>query len=295
MEEIKRIDKTNETLVIIVTYNRKNALERCILSLRKQSIHVFDILIVNNGSTDGTKEYLEGENDLIVIHQENLGGAGGFYAGMKYMMEHGYEWLWMMDDDGIAAPDQLECLMSQASKGEHPVLNALVLNKDSKEELSFHAPVRLRKELIGQDITDAFVHPFNGTLIHRSVIEKVGMIKKEMFIWGDEMEYMERLRVNGYQPITVVDAIHYHPKEKGKTMRVFPFCDKYQVMDKPAKLSKYYYRNIGYMHRVYGRHWYTGTPFVCQNLIAQLIRGRFGEATKVMKYYMKGRKNDFSD
>ena len=121
------------------------------------------------------------------------------------------------------------------------------------------------------------------------------MIKKEMFIWGDEMEYMERLRVNGYKPATVVKAIHYHPKEKGKKMRVIPFVDKYKIMDKPAKFSKYYYRNSGYMHREYGRHWYTGIPFVCNNLIAQLIRGRFGEATKFLKYYLKGRRNDFTD
>ena len=90
-------------------------------------------------------------------------------------------------------------------------------------------------------------------------------------------------------------AIHYHPKEKGKKMRVIPFIDKYQIMDKPAKFSKYYYRNTGFMHREYGHHWYTGTPFVCNNLIAQLIRGRFGEASKFIKYYLKGRRNDFTD
>ena len=87
-------------LAIIVTYNRKEDLENCISSLQEQSVHDFDILVVNNGSSDGTKEYLDNKNGIIVIHQENLGGAGGFHAGMKYMMEHDYEWLWMMDDDG---------------------------------------------------------------------------------------------------------------------------------------------------------------------------------------------------
>jgi rhamnopyranosyl-N-acetylglucosaminyl-diphospho-decaprenol beta-1,3/1,4-galactofuranosyltransferase len=251
--------------------------------------------VVNNGSSDGTKEFLDNEDGLLTIHQANLGGAGGFYAGMKYMMDNGYDWLWMMDDDGIAEAHQLEELMKYASERDYPVVNALVLNRDRKDELSFHAPVRFQKELDGQELTNAFVHPFNGTLIHRSVIEKVGMIKKEMFIWGDEMEYMERLRVNGYKPATIVKAIHYHPKEKGKKMRVIPFIDKYQIMDKPAKFSKYYYRNTGFMHREYGHHWYTGTPFVCNNLIAQLIRGRFGEASKFIKYYLKGRRNDFTD
>lgn len=284
----------NKILALIVTFNRLNDLYVCVNSLRHQTYHFFDILIVNNGSTDGTKEYLDNENGLIVINQENLGGAGGFYAGMKYMMEHGYEWLWMMDDDGIAAPDQLEKLLTYASAEKYPVLNALVLNKENHEELSFHAPIKRRYEIGDEELINTFVHPFNGTLINKSIIEKVGMIKKEMFIWGDEMEYMERLRVNGYKPATVVNAIHYHPKEKGKKMRVLPFYNKLQVMDKPAKLSKYFYRNAGYMHRTYGRHWYTGTPFICQNLIAQLVRGRFGEAVKLIKYYYKGRMADFS-
>ncbi len=281
-------------LAVIVTYNRRNDLRHCISSLRKQTFRGFDILVVNNGSTDGTKEYIDNEQGLIVIHQENLGGAGGFHVGEKYAYDNGYEWVWLMDDDGIADSKQLETLMKYASEDQRPVLNALVLNKDKPDELSFYAPVKRADELKEKELAFEFVHPFNGTLIHRSVIEKVGFIKKEMFIWGDEMEYMERLRVNGYTPITVVGAIHYHPKEKGKMMKVFPFCDKYQVMNKTAKLSKYYYRNMGYLHQTYGQHWYTGTTFVCQNLIAQLIRGRLREATKMLKYYLKGRRNDFS-
>lgn len=282
-------------LAVIVTYNRRDDLQCCIASLRKQTLLGFDILVVNNGSTDGTKEYLDNEQGLIVVHQENLGGAGGFYTGEKYAYDNGYEWVWLMDDDGIADSKQLETLMKYALEKKYPVLNAIVLNKERPEELAFFAPIKNIEELKGQQLTTSFVHPFNGTLFHRSVMEKVGLIKKEMFIWGDEMEYMERLRVNDYQPVTVVGAIHLHPKEKGKKMRVFPFWGKYEVMDKPAKFSKYYYRNIGYMHRAYGRHWFTGTPFLCQNLVAQLIRGKFGEAAKVLKYYLKGRRNDFTN
>lgn len=282
-------------LSLVVTYNRLNDLKVCVDAIRNQSYKGFDTLIVNNGSTDGTKEWLENQTDLNTIHQTNQGGAGGFYVGMKYMYEHDYEWLWMMDDDGIAENNQLKALMEYASQEKFPVVNALVLNKDDNEELSFNAPIHHKDELKGKYITDGFVHPFNGTLIHRSVIENVGMIKREMFIWGDEMEYMERLRVNGYKPVTVVEAIHYHPKEKGKKMRIFPLWGRYQFMDKPTKLSKHYYRNIGYLHRVYGRHWYTGIPFVIQYLTAQLVRGRFGEALKVVRYYIKGRRNDFSN
>ena len=73
---------------VVVTYNRLGCLKQCLNALRNQSCQQFDIIVVNNGSTDGTKEFLDSQKDIIVIHQQNLGGAGGFYAGMKYMMEH---------------------------------------------------------------------------------------------------------------------------------------------------------------------------------------------------------------
>lgn len=69
----------------------------------------------------------------------------------------------------------------------------------------------------------------------RSVIEKIGMIKKEMFIWGDEKEYMARAIHNGIGLYTVSAAIHYHPKEKGRKGNIIPFISKYQILVKPEK------------------------------------------------------------
>ena len=85
----------------------------------------------------------------------------------------------------------------------------------------------------------------------RSVIEKIGMIKKEMFIWGDEKEYMARAIHNGIGLYTVSAAIHYHPKEKGRKGNIIPFISKYQILVKPEKMSHYYYRNEGFVYNTY--------------------------------------------
>jgi rhamnopyranosyl-N-acetylglucosaminyl-diphospho-decaprenol beta-1,3/1,4-galactofuranosyltransferase len=251
--------------------------------------------VINNGSTDGTKEFLDRQEDILAIHQENLGGAGGFYAGMKYMYEHGYEWLWMMDDDGIPEKNQLQKLLETASKG-YDVLNALVLDKDNHHNLSFITNPRFRTidDLPKSDVTSEFYHPFNGTFLNRRVIEKCGLIKKEMFIWGDEAEYMRRMQKNGFVLNTALSAIHYHPKEKGKTINVFPFLKKYQILDKPAKLSKYYYRNKGYTLCTY-LHWYNALKYLLLTTIALLRKGRIGEIKKLYYYFYKGAKNDFTN
>lgn len=281
----------NKVLSVIVTFNRLACLSECIVSLAKQTNQCFDILVVNNGSTDGTKEFLESRTDIITIHQENLGGAGGFYAGMKYMYEHGYDWLWMMDDDGLPESKQLENLLKYGEKGNY-VLNALVVNREDHTRLAFG-----NMELVTEYkdyLTDKIFHPFNGTFIHRSVIEKIGFIKKEMFIWGDEQEYRRRMMANGYTPKTVTSAIHYHPQEKGKRLNVFPLCSGLYVWDKPKHLSKIYYRNLGYIEKNYANHWYSGLKLIVFHVFAFLWRLRFGEIFKFIKYYQRGRRNIFN-
>lgn len=84
---------------VVVTFNRLKLLQRVIASLQKQSVHIHDIIIVNNGSTDGTKEWLDKQNKLHIIHQENVGGSGGFYRGIQEASKTECDWIWCMDDD----------------------------------------------------------------------------------------------------------------------------------------------------------------------------------------------------
>lgn len=107
----------NKILAVVVTYNRLELLKRCIKGLQSQTLKDFDILIVNNGSTDGTKEWIDSlSKEILRIHQGNLGGAGGFYAGQKYGYDNGYEWIWMMDDDGVPDSNQLSELLKVAER-----------------------------------------------------------------------------------------------------------------------------------------------------------------------------------
>lgn len=283
-------NKTN-ILAVVVTYNRLDCLKECVAALRMQTYKQFEILIINNGSIDGTKEWVEKQNDLLLINQENLGGAGGFYTGMKYMYDHHYEWLWMMDDDGMPDPSQLEMLLKY--KGDYLFLNALVVNKNDHSRLSFEN-MNLVSEFDEMTVTEEFLHPFNGTFIHWSVIDRVGFIKKEMYIWGDEQEYRKRVNKNGYREATIIPAIHYHPCEKGKKLYVIPYICKRYVWDKPKAMSWIYYRNLGYIDKTYQRRWCSGMRNVIDHIIAFSWRLRFRELFKFLKYYSRGRQGNFN-
>lgn len=271
---------------VVVTYNRLNDLKECIAALRKQTI-LCDIIVVNNGSTDRTKEYLDTINDIKVIHQTNLGGAGGFYTGTKYAYDCGYEWIWMMDDDGIPEISQLENLLNVANNNNLFVLNALVVNKNNHEQFAFNGQKKINSVDLTKDYIPYPLSPFNGTFIHRKIIEKVGFIKKEMFIWGDEQEYFARIRKAGYIPYTAVKAIHYHPCEKGKKSFAFPLINKGKVVEKPVKFSHHYYRNLGYLNKNY-RGFVVLLKDAFYYTIFLFRKFRFKELIKFYKYYMNG-------
>lgn len=145
----------------MVTYNRKLLLQECLDSVLEQSRPPEAIVIVDNHSTDGTRDHLltrelirpdedsqwtvrsvpapKHAGPQIDVHyvrlKENSGGAGGFHEGMKRALEAGLDWLWLMDDDVLACPDALAVLVNQKDRlqaeGDKPVLlNSLVLARD---------------------------------------------------------------------------------------------------------------------------------------------------------------------
>lgn len=187
--------------VLIVTYNRLQLLKEEIVSIREQSYKEYDIIVVNNSSTDGTIKWLESQNDIITITQPNSGGAGGFYTGMKYIAEHGYQYCWLMDDDIECEKTALQQLMSIAEK-EHELgflcsrvvgINGRPMNVPTIEtrELDENYPSWL--ERVDDGLIKVRTATFVSVLIPTSNIIKFGLPIKEYFIWGDDTEYTNRL------------------------------------------------------------------------------------------------------
>lgn len=259
---------------VIVTYNRKDLLVRAIESVINQRRSADAVFIIDNHSTDGTPElliengYLEklpevAEKDWAISKTigkdnvpvkityvrkfENDGGAGGFYAGMKIAHEQGYDWLWFMDDDGVADENQLQSMLQKSEKFGLDYINALVLYENDPNELAFGLKNYTHKSDIKEkDVIFGSVNPFNGTLISKKVIDRIGYIKKEMFIWGDETEYMLRTQKAGFEVATDVEAYHYHPKGKVIMRKIIPFTNRWKIIEKPSFFRKIYFKNLGF-------------------------------------------------
>ena len=198
----------NRIACVVVTYNRLNLLKKCIEALNRQTYKDFDLIIVNNGSTDGTEEWLNSIKNIDILSQSNTGGSGGFHNGIQYAYNKGYDYFWIMDDDGVPEQNCLEKLVTVAESGFHYVAPMLYTN-DKRS----HWPYLLN---INRKILSHGGGPFNAILLSKVLIECVGLPNKHYFIWGDEFEFLNRVRESFFHTTLVLDAIHYHkiPEDK---------------------------------------------------------------------------------
>lgn len=225
-------------LAVVVTHNRESLLRRCIEHLDNQVRRPDEILVIDNGSTDGTNIFLQ-KNGINHIKQENLGSAGGWFAGIKYSLHNNFDLCWLMDDDGFPDSNSLFLLEDHYDK-KFSCLSSIVVDEKDHNQLVFPMPILNKKgfptirpfrrklhaitSFQESQIIYPFVHLFNGALISMQAVRKIGNINKDYFIMGDEVDYFFRLKKVGLIG-TLVQAKHYHPN----------------VSDRPYSIIKIYY------------------------------------------------------
>jgi len=201
-----------KVIAVVVSFNRRTLLSECIEALRNQTRKPDAILVVNNGSTDDTSKWLSKQKDILSITQENTGSAGGFYTGISKALKEGFAWIWCMDDDGYPHPDALKNLLLHEPLGERALLNCAVINKEDKKSFVWKTSTYKTINEVKETRISGIGHPFNGTLIHRSIVEKLGVPRRSLFLWGDESEYYYRItKQHSYPVYTIPSSIHYHP------------------------------------------------------------------------------------
>ena len=198
-------------IAVVVTYNRLSLLKECITALRNQTQQPDAILVINNGSTDTTSQWLQTQKDILFITQDNIGSGGGFETGIKWAYKNNYSWIWCMDDDGYPKEDALEKILAP-DLDRLFLRNCAVLDKENKKTFVWKTKNFNSIDEVNSNIIEGIGHPFNGTMIHRNIVERVGVPQQNLFLWGDETEYYYRITKKNKIPVcTIADSIHYHP------------------------------------------------------------------------------------
>jgi GT2 family glycosyltransferase len=248
---------TDETVaVVIVTYNRADLLTRGLDGLAASTRAPDAVIVFDNASTDHTPDVLAARDDLplqVVRSPENLGGAGGFSAGVRAAYAGGFDRIWLMDDDVVPAPDALAVLMA------HPGPALMTVREDTQGRLCEKAatafdltnPVAIRPKrqtVEGRYRRRDAMPPevplenvaFEGFMVHRRVVEAVGLPDPGFFIFYDDVDFALRIRAAGFPVVAVRDAV---------LVRQLDFDQQH---DMRSWKGYYMYRNLFVVHLRYG-------------------------------------------
>jgi rhamnopyranosyl-N-acetylglucosaminyl-diphospho-decaprenol beta-1,3/1,4-galactofuranosyltransferase len=216
---------STRVVAVVVTWNRSTLLERILRAVDAGEVRPDAVVVVDNASTDDTAEVLhrlraELETPLEVVTLErNTGGAGGFSAGLAAAQRTDADLYWLMDDDGRPTPGCLATLLPYVDR--YDFLGPAVVAEHDPSKLCF--PIRMPgtakvvhqlsdvERAATEGILEDVVIPFNGVLLSRDLVSRIGRPREEFFIWGDDVEYLWRARRAGARVATVVSSTFEHP------------------------------------------------------------------------------------
>ena len=191
---------------MVVTYNRCALLEACLEALFRQDRPLDEILVIDNASTDGTAEMMRKKYSDKVTYvglEQNVGGAGGFYEGIRLAYEKGHDWVWVMDDDVEPMTDALSALIESPAFNDPTVgfLASLVLNPNLKAQIFPYrrfnrlmaACPAVNEDTLKEPLVPIEAAGFLGGMIRREAIDTVGLPLKDLFIYWDDTEFIFRI------------------------------------------------------------------------------------------------------
>jgi GT2 family glycosyltransferase len=220
--------------VVIVNWNSRDDLRACLSSLRTQSHQDLQVIVVDNGSTDGSVEMVEGEFPEVTLlaEAENLGFAEACNRGIAASTE---EWVAMLNNDAIARPDWAREL-AQAAAAAPPacgMLQSLLLYLD-RPTIVNSTGIELTRKGQGRDRDIGKVHepttqleeifcPTAGAAAYRrTMLEAIrlpsGYFDRDHFLYYEDMDLGWRARLAGWSASYVPRSVVLH-KFHGSTRR----------------------------------------------------------------------------
>jgi len=235
----------------------------------------------NEALNGGDKDKESKLNNPIIFIQagENGGFAAGNNIGIKYALEKDdFEYIWLLNNDTVIEKNSLSSLEEYATENDFGISgSALMYYHNPKEVQAYGGTVNKffgtgSHILQASEIEKKLDYVVGASfLIDKKVIDKIGLLPEEYFLYYEETDYCFNARSNGFKLGIVVDSVVYHKegaKNKGKNTL---FSDKYLFKNR-LKFARKYLNNISYVH-----------IGIVLSLIKLLLKFEFSKAFKLIK------------
>ena len=287
--------KEPNVFAVILTFNHYDDTRECLASLRKIDYETLSVLVVDNGSSDGTPERVTADfpNVEVIETGKNLGVPWGYNVGFSHALRSGAEYVLMLNNDTVVDPEMLGHLLDAAqSDPDAGILVPKILYYDDPDIIwsagGRHRVLPPAHVIVGQDqSSDMFEKPFYleyalscGLLIHRRAFEKAGLFDPGYFFFFDDWDFSHRVRAHGLHITFVPEARMWHKVSKST-----------QETGKEALFWKIWGESSTRFYRRHGQPVFLSLPIHLGFLmVRELIKGNGG----MLKHFWAGVRNGLS-
>ena len=242
---------------VTIAYNAAQSLPRQMDALLDQTHPLQEIVVVDNASTDGTRDLLAEQYPQVTVlsMKENLGAAGAWAQGLSYAaLKKGHDWVWTFDHDSVPEANSLESLLAGLRElrelgKEVGMVVPMAVHRETATQyppyLWHHGSVKPRAEQMRGPIWFADIAMASGSLVKREVVQEVGVPRADFFMDIFDFEYCLRIRSQGYKIAVISGAVMSH--EIGNTRKVNLLGYERLWMNQPPWREYYICRNLAYV------------------------------------------------
>ncbi len=203
----------SEILVIIVTFNGMRWLEKCISSVRSSTVQA-DIIAIDNGSTDGSVEWLQKHGVQVVANNSNIGFGAANNIGMKLALEEGYFYVYLLNQDAWLEPDTIEKLLKGFEYSRYGILSP-VQNDASGRKMDKQFAKRCKRFIRrhkGETVVEVPFVMAAHWMVSRGCLMETGGFSPAFTLYGEDDNYIDRARWFGYSCGVVPEAKAVHDR-----------------------------------------------------------------------------------
>jgi GT2 family glycosyltransferase len=208
-------------VVIVLNWNLAADLAECLASLAATTDAEIQVVVVDNASTDGSVEMVRSRfpEVVLIVNERNLGFAAGNNVGLRYALDLGAEYAFLLNNDTVVAPDLLARLLAVAeAEPSLGILGPKILYHGTDDEVWYLGhrihrwlPVPLRVPAT----SNAAWLPVDyvsgcGMWIRREVLETAGLLDETLFMHYEDADYCRRAAAAGYGLACVPGARMWH-------------------------------------------------------------------------------------
>jgi len=212
-----------KVFIVILNYNGRETLKKCLLSIFKNDYPNFEIVLVDNNSTDGSFEIAKTNFSKahLIKNKENFGFAAGNNVGIRFALERMADFVLLLSNDAEAEKDFLSRLISAAEKNNKAgIFSPLIFSMDSRQiqfskgKISWFRTKAFReKKIKTEDGWETDFATGSAMLIKKEVFKKAGLLDEDYFLFWADIDFSLRALRAGFENMVVASSWIYRQKK----------------------------------------------------------------------------------